>query len=65
MQSLYAALTTQQKMFARYAEQIQKICEISTLASRIQMTLDQTVPVMDRLNRILPAEDQLESLFIK
>lgn len=65
MQSVYSALTAQQKQFARQAEQIQKITEISTISSRIQLTLDQIIPLLDRLNSILPVEEQLEPLSIK
>ena len=65
MQTLYTTLTTQQKQFARYVEQMQKIGEVSTLSSRIQMTLDQTLPILERLNSILPVEEQLEVLVLK
>jgi len=65
MQTLYTTLTTQQKQVARYVEQMQKISEVSTLSSRIQMTLDQTVPILERLNSILPVEEQLETLVFK
>jgi BLOC-1 related complex subunit 5 len=65
VQSLYSTMTAQQKLFARHAEQIMKINEISSISSRIQMALDQTLPVMERLNSILPVDDQLEKFSIK
>jgi hypothetical protein len=60
IQSLYSVLQDQQKRFAHYAEQIQKVTDVSTTLNRVHMTIEQTIPVMQRLNSILPADEQLE-----
>jgi len=59
-QSVYNSLTEQQKKFAHCAEQIQRVGEISSTLNRIHQTIEQTVPVMRRLNSVLPDTEQLE-----
>jgi len=59
-QSVYNSLSEQQKKFAVCAEQIQKVGEISSTLNRIHQTIEQTVPVMQRLNGVLPESEQLE-----
>lgn len=58
--TLYNNLTDRQKKFARYAEQIKKVNEMSSVLTRVKMSVDQVIPLMERLNSVLPAEDQLE-----
>ena len=58
--TLYNNLTERQKRFAKYAEQIQKIQEMHTVLSKVRMTVEQTIPLMERLNSVLPPEDQIE-----
>jgi len=60
-QSVYNSLTDQQKKFAHCAEQLQKVTEISSTLKRIHQTIEQTVPVMQRLNSVLPDSEQLEA----
>ena len=60
-QSLYNSLTEQQKKFAQCAEQIQKVGDISSTLNRIHQTIEQTVPLMQRLNSILPDSERLET----
>jgi len=59
-QTVYNSLTEQQKKFAHCAEQIQKVGEISSTLNRIHQTIEQTVPVMQRLNNVLPDSERLE-----
>ena len=59
-QSVYNLLSEQQKKFSHCAEQIQKVGDISSTLNRIHQTLEQTVPVMQRLNGVLPEGERLE-----
>jgi len=59
-QSVYSSLTEQQKKFSHCAEQIQRVGEISSTLNRIHQTIEQTVPLMQRLNSVLPDAEQLE-----
>ena len=60
VQTLYTHLTERQKKFAKYAEQIKKVGEMQTALIKVKMSVDQTLPIMERLNSVLPEEDQLE-----
>ena len=65
IQTLYNQLTERQKKYAKYAEQIQKVQEMSSVLNRVRMSVEQTVPLMERLNSVLPPDDQLEPFTLK
>lgn len=49
-----------QKRFARYAEKLSKVQELSRQLNRCHMLLNQTLESMETLNNYLDIEDRLE-----
>jgi len=53
-------MTEKQKRYAKYAEQFQRTQETVTVLNRIKDTMNDIVPKMDALNKLLPPGEQLE-----
>ncbi|KAK3593873.1 hypothetical protein CHS0354_011478 [Potamilus streckersoni] len=58
-------MTERQKKYAKYAEQFQRASETVSVLNRVKGTIDDIIPKMDRLNHMLPPEEQLEPFLIK
>lgn len=63
--AIMVALLERRRKFDKHTEHIQKIADMSALLGRIQKNVDDLLPLMDRLNSILPPDDQLEPFTMK
>lgn len=58
-------MTERQKRYAKYAEQFQRTSETVLVLNRVKDAISSIVPKIETLNRMLPADEQLEPLTIK
>ena len=65
VQTMYNLFVERQKKFGRHAEQVKKAHEISSVLTRVNGNIQGLIHLMDRLNSLLPAEDQLEPFVLK
>lgn len=65
IQMLMNLMSERQKKYSKCAEQFQKVNETASALNRIKMNIEQIVPLMDRLNQVLPPDDQLEPFSLK
>ncbi|XP_067001054.2 BLOC-1-related complex subunit 5 [Anabrus simplex] len=57
---LMTSMTERQKKYAKYAEKLSKVHELSHQLNRCHMILNQTLESMETLNNTLPVEERLE-----
>lgn len=57
---LMNTLTDRQKKYSKYVEQFGRVTETLTTLKKIQKSMEDIVPKMDMLNRLLPTSEQLE-----
>lgn len=57
---LASTLNDRQKKYAKYVEQFQRVTEMVTTLQKVKTTMDDIIPRMDRLNQMLPGNEQLE-----
>ena len=58
-------MTDKQKKYAKYAEQFQRASETTQVLKRIRESVDSIIPKMERLNSMLPRDEQLEPFQMK
>lgn len=58
-------MSEKQKKYAKYAEQFQRTAEMVTVLNRIQDTMNDIIPKMETLNKMLPPGEQLEPFQMK
>ena len=57
---LMSLMTERQRKYAKYAEKLGKVHELSHQLNRCHMVLNQTLESMETLNNTLPVEERLE-----
>lgn len=53
-------MTERQRKYAKYAEKLGKVHEVSHQLNRCHMVLNQTLESMETLNNMLPPDERLE-----
>lgn len=65
IQKIMNTMTEKQKKYAKYAEQFQRASETLQVLTRVQDSIQDIVPKMERLNNMLPPGEQLEPFELK
>lgn len=60
MNKIISIAIERQKKYAKYAEKLQKVHELSHYLNKCHMLLNQTLESMETLNNMLDIEDRLE-----
>jgi hypothetical protein len=53
-------MTERQKTFAKYAERLSKVNDLSNQLNRCHLLLNQSLDTLETLNNALPADERLE-----
>ncbi|VDI02180.1 Hypothetical predicted protein [Mytilus galloprovincialis] len=65
MQMLHNLMQDKQKKYHKYAEQFQRVSETVTTLNKIKSSMDNIIPKMESLNKLLPPDDRLEPFDFK
>lgn len=65
IQKLMNTMTEKQKKYAKYAEQFQRTSETVLVLNKVRDTMNDIIPKMEALNKMLPPGEQLEPFQIK
>ena len=57
---LMAVMTERQKAFAKYAERLAKVHELTHQLNKCHLALNQTIDILEVLNNSLPLNQRLE-----
>ena len=58
-------MTERQKKYAKYADQFQRTSETVSVLNRVKNSIDDIIPKMETLNRMLPPDERLEPFQMK
>ena len=60
LHQLLNGLTERQKKYAKYAEEMSRVHDVSRTVKRCHVMLNESLELMETLNNLLPIEDRLE-----
>lgn len=58
--AIYTVLSERQRRFAKHSEHIQKVQDIQASLNKVKFSLQQTMPLLEYLNGVLPEDKRLE-----